>query len=227
MLADKKGNIVALTEDEIRDKIMEYFYSIYENRSGTFRGRERGDKSVQDIANEFSISDRSAISRNIEYLVKSEFITHVIDEHPTAHFPDIKLERHSYEISIHGINKIEGESKYMKNSYNGINISNVGGVVVLGDENIVNQSYQELSPLLTELSETIRNEDIDDSVKLDVIADIETIQQQIKKPSPNKNILTAAWESVKSIDFDKGLKMGGQIVGLVTKITALMAKLCT
>ena len=217
---------MALTEDEMRDKIMEYFYSMYINRTGTFRGRERGDKSVQDISKEYSIPDRAAISRNLEYLAKSDYITHVIEEHTSPQFPDIKLPRHSYEISIHGINKIEGESKYMKNSYNGINISNVGGVVILGDDNIVNQSYQELSPLLTELSDTIRNEDIDDSVKLNTIADIETIQQQIKKSSPNKNILTAAWDSVKSINFDKGLKMGGQIVGLISKITDLLAKLC-
>ncbi len=204
-----------MTEDAIRDQIMEYFYQLYIDRSGTYRGRERGDKSVQDISNQSKFNNKE-ISRNLEYLEKSGYINHVIDYYPAPGNPEIKLEKHSYEISADGINHIEGKSKYMKNNYSGINISNVGGVIVLGDENIVNQNYQELTPLLDELSGTIRNEKLNDTEKLNAIADIETIQQQIKKPTPNKSILRSAWEGIKNID--KGLEKTGKIVALLERI---------
>lgn len=214
--------IVSEPEDYIRDQIMEYFYQMYVDRSGTFRGRERGDKAVQEIAKQLKI-DRTVISRNLEYLVKSKHIEHITKYEPSPHDTNIKLEKHSYEISIEGINKIEGKSKYMSNQYSGINISNVGGVVVLGDENIVSQNYQELTPLLSELSEAIRNEEIPDTDKLNLIADIETIRQQIKKPTPNKGILSSAWESIRNIDTNKGLQSAGKIVELIEKISKFFA----
>jgi len=210
-----------MSEDEIRDQIMEYFYQLYIDRSGTYRGREQGYKSVEDIAKKSKLA-KQEISRNLEYLVESEYITLVMEYRPAPGNPDVKLEKYTYKISVSGISKIEGESKYMKNTYSGINISNVGGVVVLGDENIVNQSYQELTPLLNELSQVIRNENISDTDKLNVIADIETIQQQIKKPTPNKNILSAAWEGIKSIDIAKGLESATKITGLIERISKLI-----
>ena len=212
---------MATTEDEIRDAIIDYFYQLYVNRSGTFRGRERGDKSVSEIR-KLSGYDPAEISRNLEYLEKSEFITHVIEYTPAPGNPDLQLPKHSYEISINGIHKVEGASKYMKNNYNGINISNVGGVVVLGDENIVNQNYQELTTLLDQLSEAIRNENIPDTEKLNAIADIETIQQQIKKPAPNEGILKAAWEGVKKISIDKSLETAGKIMALIDSVSKLL-----
>ena len=204
-------------EDEIRDQIMEYFYDMYRNRSGTFRGRERGDIAVSEIS-KTSKYDRREISRNLEYLAKSGWIEHVIKYEPSSGNSNIKLEKHSYEITRKGIDIIEGESKYMNNKYQGINISNVGGVVVLGDKNIVNQNYKELNNLLNELSENIRNEDIDDTEKLNAIADIETMQQQIMKPSPDKGILSKAWENIRNIDFNKSLQSAGKILDLVDRV---------
>ena len=135
------------SEDEIRDQIMDYFHQLYVNRSGTFRGRERGDVAASQISKQSNI-DKIAISRNIEYLVKSNHITHVIEYETDRYDTNIKYPKHSYEISYEGINIIEGSSKYMGNNYQGINISNVGGVIVLGDGNIVNQNYKELNKLL-------------------------------------------------------------------------------
>lgn len=203
-------------EDEIRDQIMEYFYDMYRNRSGTFRGRERGDIAVSEISKTAKY-DRREISRNLEYLAKSGWIEHVIKYEPSRD-PNVNLEKHSYEITREGIDKIEGESKYMNNKYQGINISNVGGVVILGDKNIVNQNYKELNNLLNELSESIRNEDIDDTEKLNAIADMETMQQQIMKPSPDKGILSKAWENIRNMDFNKSLQSAGKIFDLVDRV---------
>ena len=204
-------------EDEIRDQILEYFYEMYRNRSGTFHGRERGDIAASNISKS-SKYDKREISRNLEYLAKSGWIEHVIKYEPARGDPNIKLEKHSYEITKEGIDLIEGESKYMNDKYQGINISNVGGVVVLGDKNIVNQNYKELNNLLNELSEDIRKEDIDDTEKLNVIADIETMQQQIMKPNPDKGILSKAWENIKGIDLNKSLQSAGKILDLVDRV---------
>ena len=204
-------------EDEIRDQIMEFFYEMYRNRSGTFRGRERGDIVVSEIS-KTSKYDRREISRNLGYLAKSGWIEHVIKYEPSRGDPNIKLEKHSYEITREGIDIIEGESKYMNNKYQGINISNVGGVVVLGDKNIVNQNYKELNNLLNELSDIIRNEAIDDTEKINSVADIETMQQQIMKPIPDKGILSKAWENIRDIDLNKSLQSAGKILDLVDRV---------
>ena len=55
------------TEDEIRDNIMQYFYEMYKNRSGTFHGRERGDIAAANIRKNNNY-DRAEVSRNLQYL---------------------------------------------------------------------------------------------------------------------------------------------------------------
>lgn len=208
---------MATTENEIRDHIMKYFYEMYINRSGTFHGRERGDIAVSNILRDNNY-DRREVSRNIEYLSKGGWLNHVIKCESAQGDPNIKLEKHSYEISQKGIDLFDEEFKYMDNKYQGINISNVGGVVILGDNNVVNQEYKKLNNLLNELSKDIQNEKIDDSSKLNMIADIETMKQQIMKANPDKRILSKAWGNIKKIDINKSLQLGAKILDLVERI---------
>lgn len=53
------------------------------------------------------------------------------------------------------------------------------------------------------------------------VADIETIQLQLAKPAPNKDIIGAAWQTVKAAATINGC------VGLVTKVGALVGGLLT
>lgn len=53
------------------------------------------------------------------------------------------------------------------------------------------------------------------------MADVDTIQSQLAKPTPNKGIIAAAWESVKAAATIDGC------VGLVNKVSGLIGGLLT
>lgn len=91
------------SENEIRDKILQYFYQIHTNGTGTFNGRERGDVAVREISMQTEF-DRVEISRNIEYLVKNNLINHIIENESAQDGTNIKITKHSYEIADEGIN---------------------------------------------------------------------------------------------------------------------------
>lgn len=95
-------------DNEIRDKILQYFYQIHTDGTGTFNGRERGDVAVREISMQTEV-DRVVISRNIEYLVKNNLINHIIENESSQDDAKVKITKHSYEISDEGINKILAE----------------------------------------------------------------------------------------------------------------------
>ena len=56
---------------------------------------------------------------------------------------------------------------------------------------------------------------------MSVVADIETIQSQLAKPQPNKNILSAAWTAIK------GIATIGEVAHLVAQVTPYIVPLLT
>jgi hypothetical protein len=40
---------------------------------------------------------------------------------------------------------------------------------------------------------------LDESQKVDVVSDIDTIQSQLAKSTPNKSVIKAAWEGIKGL----------------------------
>ena len=95
-------------DNEIRDKILQYFYQIHTDGTGTFNGRERGDVAVREISMQTEV-DRLTISRNIDYLVKNHLINHIIEADSAQDGTNIKITKHSYVISDEGINTIVSE----------------------------------------------------------------------------------------------------------------------
>jgi hypothetical protein len=74
---------------------------------------------------------------------------------------------------------------------------------------------------LAELRQAITASQVAESRKLELVADIDTIQSQLAKPVPNKSIVAAAWQTVKGAATIDGC------IGLVTKITGLIGAMVT
>ena len=114
-----------------------------------------------------------------------------------------KQTKQYYKISDVGINYFEGPSKFQRisKSFSGINITNVQGVTVVGDQNIVvNTQYLDLYRKLSLLSEAVRGSaQLSDREKLEYVMEIETIKDQLAKLSPDKNIIRLAWEKLKPL----------------------------
>lgn len=103
---------------------------------------------------------------------------------------------------------------------NNINITNIKGVTVVGDGNVVNTTFTEVANVLKQIQETVAAATtINESDKLNVFSDLETIQSQIQKPAPNKSIIQQAWKAVEAV------VTAGGFVDLATKAGALLMPL--
>ena len=82
--------------------------------------------------------------------------------------------------------------------------------------NQVNAKFGDLGEALAELREAITKSATSDAQKMELVADIDTIQSQLAKPEPNRGIVKAAWESVKGAAAINGC------AGLVEKVSGLI-----
>jgi hypothetical protein len=83
--------------------------------------------------------------------------------------------------------------------FHGIKIEATGqNIITVGDGNQINAQFSEVMSALAELRKAITESHATEAEKLALVADIDTIQSQLTKPPPNKGILAAAWETVKS-----------------------------
>ena len=105
-----------------------------------------------------------------------------------------------YKISDVGINHLEAGTLFKKpQSVSHINVTNVQGVTILGDGNIVNAQLTDLARALDDLDQAIASSSkLNDEQKLDAAGDLSTIRTQIAKKHPHRNIVRAAWESLKA-----------------------------
>jgi dihydroxyacetone kinase-like predicted kinase len=125
-----------------------------------------------------------------------------------------------YQITAAGIDKIEGEGEFTMPKFRGIKIEATGqNIITLGDGNQINAQFNDLGAALVELRNAITQSSAREADKLGLVADIDTIQSQLAKPTPNKRIIAAAWETVKVAATIDGC------AGLVSKVTTFIGGL--
>jgi hypothetical protein len=73
--------------------------------------------------------------------------------------------------------------------FHGIKIEATGqNIITLGDGNQVKAEFGELGQSLSELRNAVTSSEVQESTKLGIVADIDTIQSQLAKPEPNPTI---------------------------------------
>ena len=122
-----------------------------------------------------------------------------------------------YKITAPGIDKIEGPGEFTMPKFHGIKIEATGqNIITLGDGNQINAKFGDLGQSLAELREAITKSEAKEAEKMDLVADIDTIQSQLAKPEPNTGIIRSAWETVKAAAAINGC------TALVTKAAGLI-----
>ena len=125
-----------------------------------------------------------------------------------------------FRITAAGIDKIEGPGEFTMSKFHGIKIEATGqNIITVGDGNQVNAKFSDLAQALADLRDAVTQSDTRESEKMDLVADIETIQTQLAKPEPNRGIIKAAWETVKGAAAINGCAT------LVTKVAGLIGGL--
>ncbi len=92
------------------------------------------------------------------------------------------------------------------NKFQGVKIEATGqNIITVGDGNQVNARFEKIGNTLADLRKALTEANISESEKLGHIADIDTIQNQLAKPEPNKSILKEAIEGIKTLSVVSSL----------------------
>ena len=195
------------TNDQIRQKILEFLFSIRKRaRSLTSVGAtvakiKRGLKSQGISQNE--------VVTNLDFLVQHNWIIEEIEKRTFKsqkgfEFPS---EKRKYKLLELGINYFEGSSPFSTMSrYAGINISNISGVVILGNNNVVRNEFVDVFKKLEQLENAMKmSSSITEEQKLATQADIQTIKDQLSKSIPGKGIIQKAMESISFLGSVPGV----------------------
>lgn len=207
--------------DVIRDTILRYLY----DRHSKARGPKAVAVKVSDIQKELRKHDHKQrqTNSNLDYLIQKGWVVEVISKRTftTKGGMTRHQETSTYKISDIGIDKFEDSSVYHRpESHRSISIVNVKGVTVIGDGNVVNIELTELSRALTQLEEGVIDSSVlKDDEKLDILANIGSLQSQISSPRPKRGIIRKIWRGI-----EKTVTIAG-FAGQMGKISELIGGL--
>lgn len=200
---------VKLSNDEIRELILKYLYETHQKA----RSLKSARKKISDIKRElkkYGLKESEIVS-NLDFLVQAKWIMVEKEEIQIQTPKGFKRTQKTdyFKISDTGINYFQGSSKFQRveKSYSGINITNIQGVITLGDNNIVvNKLYLDLYRELSLLSEAIRKSNqLTDEEKLNYTSEIETIKAQLSKTEPDRGIISSAWNKLEKLSTIAGI----------------------
>ncbi len=213
-----KKEIKSFDPEEIRENLLKYLFDKFKKSRST----KKQSATISEIKKGLKIYGykESDIVAAITFLKDRGWIKE--EKETTKFFIKDKLtegEKIKYRISDVGITHFEGPSKFISSErFSGINITNIQGVTIVGNNNIVRNEFKDLFESLEQLGEILRaNNKLSDTEKADLQSDIETIKNQLGKTEPNKSIIKSAWETIKN-----KLKDISEVVELISKIASLI-----
>lgn len=205
--------------DIVRDAILRHLYKLHQKARGP-KGVATKIRDLHAAMKKQGISSKE-VNSNLDYLIQKEWVREVVTERAftTPQGTVRKSEVHSYKISDIGIDKLEGASIYSRvDRFQGINITNIKGVTVVGSGNAVNMEYSDLYEAFDNLQEQLnKTRNLGDEDKLNVTADIESLKNQLSKSKPNRDIITRLWSAIEKVVTGAGM------VEVAHKIASLIA----
>jgi len=198
-----KQSRATLSNNEIRGFILQYFYNRNKNATSSM-GKKGSAVKISDVKAELKAQHdltQQEVQSNLTYLISQGWVEEKqVEKQVRARggtvIPSVTK---YYQITAAGIDKIEGPGEFTMPKFHGIKIEATGqNIITLGDGNQINARFSELGQTLVELREAITKSDASENQKMGLVADIDTIQSQLAKQEPNRGILAAAWESVKT-----------------------------
>jgi predicted transcriptional regulator len=222
MMMREKAVVHTLSNTEIRRLMLQFFYD--RNRSATsLMGKKGSAMTMSDVKAERKAKHgltQQEVQSNLTYLLSQGWVeeTQVRKEFQSKGGSVIPSITRHYLVTAAGIDKIEGPGEFTMPKFHDIKIEATGqNIITLGDGNQVDAQFGDVGAALAELRKAITNSDAEERDKLAFVADIDTIQSQLAKPTPNRSIIAAAWETVKAAASTNGCAI------LVQKVAGLIA----
>lgn len=186
--------------DPLRAELLTYVYAVHCRSVPSENGQVTGAVLVTEVRKRCG-ADRHELAANLDYLVGAGHIQHILEPIVQDGQTLPGIGRHYYRITSKGIDSIEHPSLYMtKPDAPSIAITTQNGVTVVGNNNTVSVGSGDLTALLKELAVLLQaSQSITPEVKADATADIQTIEMQLKKTKPNREILRTAWKGIEGV----------------------------
>ena len=211
-MVTKKLKPVPFSDDQIRQIMLEYFFERNKKSKSRIGKKFGAAATISVIRTELKASHgltAQEIQSNLTYLlsqgwvevlsITKSFQTKMGNLNPST--------TNHYIITAPGIDKISGPSEFTRDRFQGIKIEATGqNIITLGDGNQVNARFQEIGEGLSELRKVIKSSgELDEITKLDLVADVDSLQDQLAKPNPNKTVVASLWEGIHKAASIAGL----------------------
>ena len=213
--------------DKIRQQMLQYFFERNINATSE-KGKKGSHIKISDVKAELKAKhnlSQTHVTSQLTYLISSGWVDKVMDDRKftTKSGAQIPKSQEWYVITAAGIDRIEeSSSDFMRqNPYSNVNITAVNSAVQLGSGNVVNESFVGLAEDLERFVQAITESDLPEEEKLSAIGDVQTINGQLAKTNPSKEILKMAWSNLqngnaaKFIQSVSGLSKIGEMVGVL------------
>jgi len=102
-----------------------------------------------------------------------------------------------YRLSGDTVNEIS-PSQYARKPISSITINNSGIFVNGANTGNINQNTKEVFETIDKLINVVASAEIENTKKMELVANAETIRAQITSPTPNTDIIKKAWEVVNN-----------------------------
>lgn len=224
----KKAEKVVFTDDQIRQISLQYLYDRNRNAKSR-RGKSTGAAvTISVMRAELKASHgltAQQIHSNLTYLLSQGWVEDqpLAKSFQTGKGGVVPSATSYFIITAAGIDKIGGPSVFTRDRFQGIKIEATGqNIITLGDGNQVNARYQALGEALSELRKAIKSSaDLDESQKMELVVDVDTLQAQLARPTPNRSIVGQLWENINRAASLIGLmeaaaKVGSFISGILS-----------
>jgi len=224
-MAKARAARVPPSNNDIRRIMLQYFYE-RNTKATSARGKRGAAVKISDVKKDLKTSHgltQQEVQSNLTYLISQGWVEEDLVEKSitSPRGTVIPSTTRFYRITAPGIDKIEGPGEFTMAKFHGIKIEATGqNIITVGDGNQVNAKFSDLAQALAELRDAITKSEADEGEKMNLVADIETIQTQLAKPEPNRGIVTAAWDTVKAAAAINGCttlvaKVAGLIAGMI------------
>lgn len=192
--------------DDVRMLILQYLYD--RNQSATSaRGKHGAAVKIGMMRKELKEAHGLTVQDvvgNLRYLISQKWVEEQIQDRvvPMNGGRWIPSGTPFYAITAAGIDKIDGEGVFTpRDRFAGIQINATGqSTVTMGDGNQINVKYESQGKLLAELGNAIKlSTEIDEKRKMDAIADIDSIQAQLARSTPNSDAIKSIWKGIEPL----------------------------
>lgn len=211
-MATPKSKSAPLPDDQVRQFILQYFYD--RNKKATSRrGKTTGAAAPisiirKDLKALHSLTIQQ-VQSNLTYLLSQGWVEDqpISKSFTTSKGGVVPAATSYFVITAAGIDKIDGPSAFTRDRFDGIKIEATGqNIITLGDGNQVDARYQQIGEALSELRDAFKQSDkISEPNKLNLVADIDSMEDQLAKPVPNKIVVQSLWEEINKAASIAGL----------------------